>query len=81
LKQFVFEYGIKHNNNKTPQVTRPPPPSVYRTAELRALSLFDLTMEETDASAPGEKTISKKLVSLSFVLTENSVFYFFSVMD
>ncbi|KAJ6904486.1 hypothetical protein NC652_022489 [Populus alba x Populus x berolinensis] len=38
-------------------------------------------MEETDASTPGEKTISKKLVSLSFILTENSVFYFFSVMD
>ena len=34
-------------------------------------------MEETDASAPGEKTISKKLVSLSFVLTENFIFLFF----
>jgi hypothetical protein len=45
------------------------------------LSLSDLTMKETDSSASGEKTISKKLFSLSFVLTENSVFYFFSVMD
>jgi hypothetical protein len=81
LKQFVFKYGIKHNNSKTPPVSHPPPPSVYRTAELRALSLSDLTMEETDASAPGEKTVSKKLVSLSFVLTENFVFYIFSVMD
>jgi hypothetical protein len=66
----------KHHQSVTP-----PPPSVYRTAELRALSLSDLTMEETDASAPGEKTVSKKLVSLSFVLTENFVFYIFSVMD
>jgi hypothetical protein len=53
----------------------------YRRAELHALSLSDLTMKETDSSASGEKTISKKLFSLSFVLTENSVFYFFSVMD
>jgi hypothetical protein len=45
------------------------------------LSLSDLTMEETDASAPDKKTISKKLVSLSFVLTENFVFDFLSVMD
>jgi hypothetical protein len=81
LKQFVFKYGIKHNNSKTPSVSRPLPLSVYRTAELRALSLSDLTMEETDTSALGEKTISKKLVSLSFVLTENFFFYFFSVMD
>jgi len=77
LKQFIFKYGIKHNNSKTLPVSRPPPPSIYRTVELRALSLSDLTMEETDVSAPGEKTISKKLVSLSFVLPENFVFYFF----
>ncbi|KAJ6948851.1 hypothetical protein NC651_002998 [Populus alba x Populus x berolinensis] len=38
-------------------------------------------MEENDTSAPGEKTISKRLVSLSFVLIENFVLYFFSVMD
>jgi len=76
LKQFIFKYGIKHNNSKTLPV-RSPPPSVYQTVELRALSLSDLTMEETDVSAPGEKTISKKLVSLSFVLPENFVFYFF----
>jgi len=81
LKQFVFKYGIKHNNSKTPSVSHPLPLSVYRTAELHALSLSDLTMEKTDASALGEKTISKKLVSLSFILTENFVFYFFSVMD
>jgi hypothetical protein len=65
--------------NTTSQL--PPPLSVYRTAELRVLSLSDLTMEETDASALGEKTISKNLVSLSFVLTGNFVFYFFLVMD
>jgi hypothetical protein len=81
LKQFVFKYGIKHNNSKTPPVSCPPHLSVYRTAELRAFSLSDLTMEETDASALGEKTISKNLVSLSFVLTGNFVFYFFLVMD